>query len=89
MSNYPCGWSIEMIVNENVLFPVSRVPKEFSTLWQHQALADLRWIIDSPPLFKGPDGLIELGGGRTESLKLLSSMEPWQETPPSKRVGLY
>jgi len=78
-----------MAVNDNNLFPAIMEREVLSALLQHQVRADLRWIIDSPPLFQGSDGLLALSGDRAESLELLDAVERLLETQPSRRVGLY
>ena len=78
-----------MAVNDNALFPSGIELEEFSTLLEAQVRADLRWVIDSPSLFSGPDGLLALSGDQAESLESINSGEPLFETPPSRRVGLY
>ena len=72
---------------------LSAPPVELQTLpslWQHQAHADLKWILDSAPLFEGPDGLCELASihGKVNSVPITSLTSPLK-TPPSSRVGLY
>ena len=78
-----------MAVNDGALFPVELAPEELPALWQRQARADLRWILDSPPLFEGIDGLLALSGDLTGSHGPVASLEVSMETPPSRRVGLY
>ena len=65
-------------------------PQALPSLWQHQARADLKWILDSAPLFEGPDGLGELASIHGEANSVpITSLTSHLKTPPSRRVGLY
>ena len=78
-----------MAINDEALFPPPVSPGNLQSLWQNQVRADLKWIIDSPPLFEGPDGLKELSSENTEIHNLIASLDSKLATPPSRRVGLY
>jgi len=56
---------------------------------QYQIQADLKWIIDSPPLFDGADGLNALIESGTEGSPQLPFVETSSQFPVPRRVGLY
>lgn len=78
-----------MTIDDHSLFPVQTSDSNRSVLWEEQAEADWRWIMDSPPLFDGLDGLDVLSGETNGQLQGMAALRSYLKTPVSRRVGIY
>lgn len=78
-----------MAINNKILFSPQDSSENLSELWHRQICADLKWILDSPPLFEGTDGLCELSSRYEETPDLLSLFDSSLIEAPPRRVGLY
>jgi hypothetical protein len=78
-----------MFKNTESIFPDQQAPEKLPSLWKRQIQADLKWILESPPLFDGPDGLDELTKNKVEAQDLISSLDSTMTSAPPRRVGLY
>ncbi len=76
-------------MNDPALFPAEVSSEDWALLQHKQTIADLNWILDSPPLFEGKDGLLSIIGEKGRILSRLETAATNFKSPSSRRVGLY